>query len=187
MKQPNVENNINTDKGYHPLFIVIVILLFHVVIFSKNQDMVLNQITLRDFDGYWHLARAKDLYNFGNTYHTIVSRSNAPYGETLHWTSLFDLLLYAGAYIGSFFVGFNVSLLWWSIIINPLLHTLTFLVLFFGIRDLFGNLHASIFGILFPFQLGILSVFDLGVPDHHGMQVFLISLFFASIFKSIIN
>lgn len=183
----NLEHSQNNDKGYHPLFIVIVILLFHIIIFSKNHDMVLNQITLRDFDGYWHLARAKDLYNFGNTDHTILSRSNAPYGESLHWTSSFDLILYAGAYIESFFVDFNVALLWWSIILNPLLHALTFLVLFWGLHDFFGDLRASIFGILFPFQIGLLGIFDMGVPDHHGVQLFLFSLFIAFIFKSIFN
>ncbi|WP_167599369.1 hypothetical protein [Chlorobaculum sp. 24CR] len=147
----------------------------------------MQQITLRDFDGYWHLVRVKDLYNYGNTFHTTLYRSNAPYGETLHWTSAFDLLLYVGAYIGSFFVNFNVALLWWSIIINPLLHILTFLVLFWSLRDLVGDLRASIFGILFPFQLYLFGIFDMGVPDHHGAQIFLFSLFVALILKSIMN
>jgi len=187
MIKRNFEQCANNDKGYHPLFIVMIILLFHIVIFLKNHDMVLHQITLRDFDGYWHQVRANDLYNFGNTYHTILSRSNAPYGESLHWTSSFDLMLYIGAYIGSFFVGFNVALLWWSIVINPILHVLTFLVLFWGLRDYIGDLRASIFGFLLPFQLVLFGIFDIGVPDHHGVQIFLFSLFIALIFKSIIS
>lgn len=177
----------NSDKGYHPFFIIMVILLFHIVIFFKYHDMVLHQITLRDFDGYWHLVRAKDLYYFGNAEHTTLLRSNTPYGERLHWTSSFDLMLYVGAYLGSFFVGFNVALLWWSIFINPMLHVLTFLVLFWGLRDFIGNFYSSIFGILLPFQLYLFGIFDIGVPDHHGVQIFLFSLFIALIFKSIIS
>ena len=187
MNKRNLEKSINGNNGYHPFFIVVVILLVHIVLFFKNQDMILHQITLRDFDGYWHLAKAKDLYNFGNTYHTTLSRSNAPYGEILHWTSSFDLMLYIGAYIGSFFVNFNVALLWWSIIINPILHVLTFLVLFWGLRDFIGDFRASIFGILLPFQIFLIGIFETDVPDHHGAQIFLFALFIALIFKSIVN
>jgi asparagine N-glycosylation enzyme membrane subunit Stt3 len=187
MSNSTLNSPANSEKGYHPVFIALLILLFHGMIFFKFQDFVLHQITLRDFDGYWHLARATDLHNFGNTYHTIQTRSNAPYGESLHWTSAFDLLLYFGAYVGSFFADFNASLLWWSIIINPILHVLTFLVLFWGLRDLIGDLRASFFGVLFSFQLFYAAIFDIGVPDHHGAQIFLFSLFIALMIKSIIN
>lgn len=183
----NFEKNINDHKGYHPLFIFMLILLFHILLFFKFKESILNQITLRDFDGYWHLARTRDLYFFGNTYTTTLLRSNAPYGERIHWTSAFDLLLYAGARFLSFFVDFNLALLWWSIILNPFLHALTFLILFWGLRDLMGNLRASIFGILFTFQLYIFGLFDMGVPDHHGAQIFLFSMFLALIVKSVLN
>ncbi len=176
----------NNEPGYHPFFIVMMILLVHILIFYKYHDLILHQITLRDFDGYWHLVRVKDLYHFGNTYHTTLFRSNAPYGENLHWTSAFDFMLYAGAYIGSFFVDFNIALLWVSIILNPFLHALTFLALFWGLRDLIGDLRASIFGVFFPFQLYLYGVFDMGVPDHHGVQMFIFSLFIALSIKSIL-
>lgn len=179
------ENSTNRYKGYHPLFIVVVILLFHILFFFKYQDALLEQITLRDFDGYWHLLRTKDLYNFGNTYVSLLSRSNAPYGESLHWTSSFDLLLYAGAYIGSYFVDFNVALLCWSIILNPILHVLSFVFLYWCLRDIFGDLRASIFGVIYPFQLYLNGIFDMGVPDHHGAQIFFFSLFIAFAVKSI--
>lgn len=176
-----------SEKGYHPVFIVILIILFHFLLFLKNKDAILHQLTLRDFDGYWHLIRAQDLYNFGNFNETILSRSNAPYGESLHWTSSFDLLLFAGAYVASFFVNFNIALLWWSIIVNPLLHVLTVLVLFWSLRDFFGDLRASIFGLIFTFQLYYFGIFDMGVPDHHGAQIFLFSFFIATSVKSIID
>ena len=182
-----LENDSNSDRGYHPFFVVLLILLFHILFFFKYYDAIIHQITLRDFDGYWHLARVQDLYKYGNVYETLFSRSNAPYGENLHWTKAFDLMLYAGAYAGSYFFNFNVSLLWWSIIINPFLHVLTFLVLFWGLRDFFGDMRASIFGVLFPFQLFLDSIYDMGVPDHHGAIIFFFSLFIALCFKSIIR
>jgi hypothetical protein len=182
-----LENESNSDKGYHPFFIVMLILLFHSLFFFKYYDPIIHQITLRDFDGYWHLVRVQDLYHYGNINETLLSRSNAPYGESLHWTKAFDLMLYAGAYAGSFFMDFNVALLWWSIIINPLLHVLTFLALFWGLRDFFGDMRASIFGVLFPFQLFLDSIYDMGVPDHHGAIIFFFSLFIALCCKSIIR
>ena len=177
----------DSDNGYHPFFIVIVILLFHVTIFITNYESILNQITISDFDGYWHQLRVKNLYNFGNIYETSLSRSNAPYGESLHWTRAFDLILYAGAYVGSFFVDFNVALFWWSIFVNPVLHVLSFLVLFWALRELIGDTRASLFGIILPFQPYLTSIFDTGVPDHHGSLSFIFSLFIALVVKSILS
>jgi|GEM_PF-3090990 len=177
----------NEESGYHPVFIVIVILLIHASIFINNHEAILNQITLRDFDGYWHLLRVESLYHTGNLYDTIIPRSNAPYGEHLHWTRAFDLILYAGAYVGSFFVGFNAALFWWSMFVNPILHICSFLVLFWGVRDLIGDARASLFGIIFPFQPEITSVFMPGIPDHHGALLFIFSLFIVLFIKSILN
>ena len=56
------------DNGYHPFFIVLVILLIHITIFFNNSDAILNQITIRDFDGYWHLLRVENLYKIGRAH-----------------------------------------------------------------------------------------------------------------------
>lgn len=177
----------DSNQGYHPLFIVIVILLLHVTIFVNNSDAILHQITIRDFDGYWHLLRVENLYNSGNIYDTFLLRGNAPYGESSHWTRAFDLILYAGAYVGSFFVTFKVALFWWSIFVNPVLHVLTFLILFWGLRDLIGDTRASLLGIVLPFQPFLNSIFFTGVPDHHGSLIFIFSLFVVLTIKSILN
>jgi hypothetical protein len=187
MNKMRLEIPANSENGYHPFFIVMVILFFHVTIFFNNYESILHQITTRDFDGYWHLLRVENLYNSGNIYENTLSRSNAPYGEILHWTRAFDLLLYAGAYAGSFFVDFKVALFWWSIVVNPVLHVLSFLVLFWGLRDLIGDARASLFGILLPFQPHLYSIFNIGVPDHHGSIIFIFSLFIALVFKSILS
>ncbi len=177
----------DSDQGYHPFFIVLVILLIHVIIFVNNSDAILHQITIRDFDGYWHLLRVENLYNSGNIYDTFLLRGNAPYGESSHWTRAFDLILFAPAYIGSFFVGFKVALYWWSMFVNPVLHVLSFLILFWGLRDLIGNTRASLFGFVLPFQPFLNSDFFSGVPDHHGSLIFIFSLLVVLTIKSILN
>ena len=175
------------DNGYHPFFIVLVILLIHITIFFNNSDAILNQITIRDFDGYWHLLRVENLYNSGNIYDTVLLRGNAPYGESSHWTRAFDFILYAGAYVGSFFATFKAALFWWSLFVNPVLHVLSFLILFWGLRDLIGDTRASLFGFILPFQPFLNSIFFTGVPDHHGSLIFIFSLFVALTIKSILN
>jgi asparagine N-glycosylation enzyme membrane subunit Stt3 len=187
MSKNKLELPVDRDNGYHPFFIIMVILLFHITIFITNYESIINQISIRDFDGYWHLLRVESLYKTGNVFDTVLSRSNAPYGESIHWTRAFDLILYAGAYAGSFFVDFKTALLLWSIIVNPVLHILTFLVLFWGFRELVGDAIASIFGIIFPFQPYLTFIFDIGVPDHHGAVIFVFSLFIALVIKSLLR
>ena len=62
---------------------------------------------LGDSDCYMRLVRVRELYNTGNWYDAVISRSNAPYGERLHWTRSFDVLLLAGAVPLSLFTDFT--------------------------------------------------------------------------------
>ena len=52
---------------------------------------------LADSDCYMHLIRASDLYHHGQWYDPVWIKSNAPFGEPLHWSRPFDVLLLAGA------------------------------------------------------------------------------------------
>ncbi len=53
---------------------------------------------LLDSDSYMRLVRVDLLYQTGAWYDGNIPRSNAPYGDILHWTRLFDavLLCYPG-------------------------------------------------------------------------------------------
>ena len=64
---------------------------------------------------------------------------------------------------------------------------MSFLVLFWSLRDLIGGTRASLFGIILPFQVHLTSVFNIGVPDHHGILILLFSTFIAFIIRSILN
>ncbi|NTW43953.1 MAG: hypothetical protein HGB14_05850 [Anaerolineaceae bacterium] len=70
---------------------------------------------------------------------------------------------------------------------NPVLHVLSFLVLFWGLRDLIGDTRASLLGIILPFQPYLTSNFNVDVPDHHGSLIFIFSLFIALVIKSILS
>ena len=54
-------NRQNIEDGYHPFFIVILILTIHIISFYIDYEPILNQITTRDYDGYWHLLQGRKL------------------------------------------------------------------------------------------------------------------------------
>ncbi len=61
-------------------------------------------------DGYMRLNRVTQLYLTGDWYDSGIRRSNAPYGEVLHWTRPLDLLLLAGAFVSAPFSDFRTGL-----------------------------------------------------------------------------
>src|SRR5437868_1945578 len=50
---------------------------------------------LRDADSYMRVLRVVDLHEKRNWYNSHFDRTNAPYGETLHWGRPLDAVLYA--------------------------------------------------------------------------------------------
>ncbi len=50
-------------------------------------------------DSYTRLNRVLFVYEEGGWNHSLYPRSNAPYGESIHWTKPMDLLLLAGGTI----------------------------------------------------------------------------------------
>jgi len=131
---------------------------------------------LGDSDCYMHLLRASDLYETGQWYDTVIERGNAPYGDDLHWTRPFDLLLLAGAIPGSLLTSFSSSLFWWGVIISPVILVAVLLALRWAARPLLGEDGASIIGFLFVIQIGVLIYLQAGRPDHHGLLLLLFVL-----------
>ena len=62
---------------------------------------------LVDPDSFMRLVRVTQLHETGAWYDTSVPRINAPYGDVLHWTRPFDVLLLVGAWALTPFLGFN--------------------------------------------------------------------------------
>ena len=96
-------------------------------------------------DAYMRVLRVQDLAYGGDWYEPVSARSNAPYGEALHWSRPLDLLLLLGGVLGAPFLGFDVALFAW----------------------------AAIIGLLFAVQFFISFQFAVGRPDHHGLNILL--------------
>ena len=136
---------------------------------------------LVDSDCYMHLIRVSELRETGRWYDPVILRSNAPFGDRLHWTRPFDTLLLAGAVPASFLADFDSSLFWWGVILSPVLLLGALLALRWAVRPLLGSDAASIVGVLFVMQVAVLGDFQAGRPDHHSLLLllFLLSLGFA--------
>ncbi|MBT6427297.1 MAG: hypothetical protein HOK30_06525, partial [Rhodospirillaceae bacterium] len=128
-------------------------------------------------DAYMRVLRVMELAQGGNWYDAVSERSNAPFGEILHWTRPLDVLLLLGGFLGSVVTDFDSALFVWAALISPVVHLLTLLVLLWACRPLFPKgveTHGLLLlGLLFAVQFFISFQFAIGRPDHHGLNTML--------------
>jgi hypothetical protein len=127
-------------------------------------------------DGYMRLAGVVQLHDTGHWFKAFSPRSNAPYGETLHWTRPLDVLLWAGAWFLSPWLGFKSALLWWGVMISPVLHALTALILIWAARPFLQRAGLPSLVLLFLGQFHLGMWFQAGRPDHHSLILLLFTL-----------
>jgi hypothetical protein len=144
--------------------------------FAYYYGITLEHGTLVDPDGYMRLNRVLDLYNSGNWYNAVISRSNAPYGETSHWTRPLDVLLLAGARLFTPLADFKTALFWWGAMISPVMYVLSLIALVWAVKPLVSQPGRGYLGILFLAQPMILTYCWVGRPDHHSLLIFCLCL-----------
>lgn len=124
---------------------------------------------LFDPDAYMRLQRVLELQMHGQWFDGTTLRTNAPFGELIHWTRPFDMILLAGAWLGSTVTDFRTALEIWGRIVGPVLLLLLVVVWRFGTRGLLSDRGFIISMVLVP----LLPLFDLTFafnrPDHHGL------------------
>ncbi len=151
---------------FFELFIILEIAAYQLITGKKNLQFV-------DSDCYMRMVRVEQLYTTHNWYDASIHRSNWPYGEKLHWSRLFDIILIAGALIGCPFVGFKAALFWWGMYIGPILNVASVAVLLWAAAPLFRQNSLLRLGLLFLGQAGIWCVYIMGRPDHHCLLLLL--------------
>jgi hypothetical protein len=128
---------------------------------------------LVDTDCYMRLVRVTQLHESGEWYDATISRSNAPFGETLHWTRPLDVLLLAGARLVQPLAGFRNGLFWCAVFISPVLLAFSIVLVPWAMRPLLGADTARLASLLFVFQAGALSRYHIGNPGHHALLGFM--------------
>ena len=167
-------------QHYKYLALVFIVLFFQFATLSKNMDRIHRRSLFGDYDGYWHLLRVREIHNSGSWDNEINFRGNAPFGERIHWTHAMDIVLFGGAYIGSFFVDFDSSLYWFGVLVGPLFYVLSLAAIIFFGRVILGAKHGAYLPLLFAVNYLQIIVYSVARPDHHCLVGFLFILYYFS-------
>ncbi len=144
------------------------LLLLHTLFVIRGNSPILDG-SLLGTDSYMHLNRVLALVENGEWYNSLFLRSNAPYGEELHWTRLFDIILLTGA--GAFlpFLPFGEALHLWGVLVSPILQGVALIGLLWGIAPYLSKQHLILAGGLFILQPAIFGYCMAGRADHHSL------------------
>lgn len=131
--------------------------------------------TLFDPDCYMHLQRANRMLSEGLWRALPDPRINAPYGYSIHWTALFDLMLAAGAeplrLIG---MDGHTALYVWGSAISPLLLMIGLVPFAWCVRSWVGGASFIWLTVLLFTQPQFAGSFLAGRPDHHSLVMMLL-------------
>ncbi|MDJ0935428.1 MAG: hypothetical protein QNI93_08525 [Kiloniellales bacterium] len=127
-------------------------------------------------DSYMRMVRVGELLQGEGWYDSTIARSNAPYGETLHWSRPFDLLLILLALPAALFVGLSGGLTWAAVAVSPLLQLACAAALAWAVAPLLGRGLAALAALIFLLQPALLYAFLPGRPDHHGFLLLIFAL-----------
>lgn len=153
--------------GIWPLAAVVGFVAFVHAAWWLLGDTVVAHGNLVDSDGYARLLRVERLLETGQWYDSSLPRANWPYGGSLHWTRLFDVLLIALALPLTPLMGQDQALYWSGAVINPLLHMVMAVVLVWAAKPLIGRAGGLIAGALTAVQFGVIGYALIGRADHH--------------------
>lgn len=146
-----------------------VVLAIEALLLATGNGAVLRG-TLLDPDCYMHLQRALALMNGADWHGTLDPRINAPYGYTIHWTYLFDLLLVAGAtplrWAG---LDAHTALYVWGSAISPLLLVGALGIFAWGVKNQIRGAAFLWLTVLVFTQPQLSGSFLAGRPDHHSL------------------
>ncbi len=127
---------------------------------------------LLDPDCYMHLQRALRLMTGAWQQDGFDPRVNAPFGFAIHWTSLFDALLAAGAWPLTWAgLDAHAALLIWGSLISPLLLMLALAVFAAGARPYVRGPAFLWLTILLFTQPELSGAFLAGRADHHSLML----------------
>jgi len=160
--------------------------LIHVV-WLMTGDNIVARGGFGDGDSYLRLLRVERLIETGNWFDISIPDANAPFGTTLHWTRLFDLVLLLIASPLIPFLGFAKALFWAGVVVSPLIHIVSAGAMTWALRPVLGRAGACIAGVLSASQVGMLAFSLAGRADHHMMFVLLGILALGFIFRTLVS
>ena len=127
--------------------------------------------SLIDPDSYTRLVRVTELAGTGNWFDHTIDRMNGPFGLELHWTRPLDVILLAGAWLLTPFLGFEAGLYWFGALVSPALHIAACLGLAWAVTPYFTVGRRPLVVVVFLMQPLALNYAYAGRADHHMLLV----------------
>lgn len=122
-----------------------------------------------DPDSYMRMVRVAELMQHGQWFDGMIARANAPYGDVLHWTRPFDVLILLASLPASLVLGGNQALYVAGLAVPPLLHLASVLLLIWALRPLIRPTVWFLPALALLLQPGALAYSILGRADHHSL------------------
>ena len=122
-------------------------------------------------DPYMRLVRTGELLDGEGWFDQVIDRSNAPFGDELHWTRPLDLLLIVMAAPLAPFVGFHDALFSAGVAVSPLVHLAAAFAVNWAGTPWLGAKRARLASIVFLGQVVVFLQVLPGQADHHSLQL----------------
>lgn len=126
---------------------------------------------LVDPDSYMRLVRVRELVQEWQWFDATIGRANAPYGDTLHWTRPFDLLILGLASPAMLVVGMDQALYFSGLLVSPLVQLATAILLIWALRPVTRPTVWFLPAVALFLQPGALAYSILGRADHHALML----------------
>ncbi|NIA67215.1 hypothetical protein HBA54_01260 [Pelagibius litoralis] len=120
-------------------------------------------------DSYMRMLRVTELYQNWDWFDGTIERANAPYGDTLHWTRPFDMLIMLIALPASLGMDFEGALYVAGILVSPLLQLTTGFALAWAMRPVIRPEVWFLPAVALFLQPGALAYSVAGRADHHSL------------------
>lgn len=121
-------------------------------------------------DGYMRLVRIAELQSGTGWYESLIARSNAPYGDALHWTRPMDVIILMIATLASPFTDDAQALFFAGAVTSPIVAFFACIAMAWAARPVLGRDRSILAVIILLLQPGVLSYTMLGRADHHSLQ-----------------
>jgi hypothetical protein len=168
------------------LAVILLFVMTNVIVEMAGGGEVLSG-ELRGTDSYMRLLRVTHLYQTGDWYDHAIPRSNAPYGEILHWTRPADLLFLSGALVLKPFFGFERALFLWGVCLGPLLHVAMVMVLAWAVAPVFDRERRFLLILALIAQIAIWPHGLLGRTDHHMLILLVFGAALAGVWRILLG
>ncbi len=160
--------------GGYLLFTLVLAGLSALLIWGVVPEVLDGQLI--ETDNYMRLVRVTHLVETRDWYDHSIPRSNAPYGEVLHWTRPLDMILLGTTAPLLAFFHFPQALHLAAVFLPPLILLFTCFAVAWAATPLAGERFRFYAMITVLAQLGVVGYSLPGRIDHHGLFILLFAL-----------